>query len=61
MIFDPAFKWLRCLFLIPVLISDCSPVQGRMAGVSISVYEFDIVVRGQHVYKSVGLHLLTSV
>ena len=33
-------------------ISYCSPVQGRMAGASTSVYEFDNVVRSQHVYKS---------
>ena len=31
-----------------------------MAGASISVYEFDIVVRGQHVYKSVGFHSLCA-
>ena len=37
---------------IPVFISYYSPVQGRMAGASISAYEFDSVVRGQHVYKS---------
>ena len=36
----------------PVFISYCSPVQGRMAGASISVYEFDNVVKDQHVYKS---------
>ena len=33
-------------------ISYCSPVQGRMAGASTSVYKFNNVVRGQHVYKS---------
>ena len=38
---------------IPAFISYCSPIQGRMAGASTSVYEFDNVVRGQHVYKSV--------
>ena len=36
----------------PVFISYCSPVQGRMAGTSTSVYKFDNVVRGQHIYKS---------
>ena len=36
----------------PVFISYCSPVQGRMAGASTSVCEFDNVVRGQYVYKS---------
>ena len=35
-----------------VFISYCSPVQGRMAGASISVYEFNSMVRGQYVYKS---------
>ena len=37
----------------PASISYWSLVQGRMAGASISVYEFDNVVRGQHVYKGV--------
>ena len=41
----------------PALISYCLPVQGRMAGASTSVYEFDNVVRGQHVYKSVWTSL----
>ena len=38
----------------PAFISYCSPVQGRthMAGASTSVYEFDNVVRGQHIYKN---------
>ena len=36
----------------PAFISYCSPVQGRMAGASTSVYEFDNMVRGQHAYKS---------
>ena len=36
----------------PGFISYCSPVQGRMAGASTSVYKFDNVVRGQHVHKS---------
>ena len=36
----------------PAFISYCSPVQGRMAGASTSVYEFDNVVKDQHVYKS---------
>ena len=39
------------------LISYCSPVQGRKAGASTSVYEFDSVVRGQDVYKSVWTSL----
>ena len=38
-------------------ISYCSP---RMAGASTSVYEFDNVVRGQHIYKMHGLHSLTK-
>ena len=29
----------------------CSPVQGRMVSASTSVYEFDSMVRGKHVYK----------
>ena len=33
-------------------ISYWSPVQGRITGASISVYEFDSMIRGQHVYKS---------
>ena len=33
-------------------ISYCSPVQGRMASASTSVYEFDNVARGQHIYKN---------
>ena len=41
-----------------VLISYCSPVQGRMAGVSTSVYEFDSLVRGQDVYKSAWTSLI---
>ena len=32
-------------------VSYCSPVHGRMAGANTSVYEFDGVVRGQHIYK----------
>ena len=36
----------------PAFISYSSPVQGRMAGASTSVYKFDNVVKGQHVYKS---------
>ena len=27
-------------------------VQGRVAGASTSAYEFDSMVRGQHIYKS---------
>ena len=48
---SPASIWT------PVLISYCSPVQGRMTGASTSVYEFDIMVRGQHFYKSVWTSL----
>ena len=36
----------------PAFISYCSPVQNAMAGASTSVYKFNSVVRGQHVYKS---------
>ena len=35
-----------------VFISYCSPVQCRMVGASTSVYEFDSVVKGKHIYKS---------
>ena len=35
----------------------CSPVQGRMAGASTSIYKFDSVFRGQHIYKSVWTSL----
>ena len=38
-------------------ISYCSPAQGRMAGASISVYEFNSVIRGQNVCKSVQTSL----
>ena len=38
---------------IPMFIFYCSPVHGRIAGVSNTVYEFDIVIKGQHIYKSV--------
>ena len=41
----------------PKLISYYSPVQGRMAGASTSVYKFGSMVRGQHVYKSVWISL----
>ena len=41
----------------PGVYSYCLPVQGRMAGTSISVAEFDSVIRGQHVYKSVWIPL----
>ena len=44
---SPASIWTLAL------ICYCSPVQGGMAGTSTSVYEFDSVVRGQHIYKSV--------
>ena len=40
-----------------VFISYCSPVKGRMVGASIGVYEFDSMVRGQHVHKSVWIPL----
>ena len=40
------------VYLTPVLISYCSPAQGRMVGASTTVYEFDSMVKGQHVYKS---------
>ena len=42
----------------PAFISYCSPVQGRMAGASTSDYEFDNVVRGQHIYKSAWTPLI---
>ena len=45
------------VYLNPALISYCSPVQVRMAGASTSVYEFDSMVRGQHIYKSVWTSL----
>ena len=41
------------MYLNPALISHCSSVQGRMAGASTNVYEFDSMVRSQHVHKSV--------
>ena len=43
--------------LNPVLISYYSAVQDKMAGANTSVYEFDSVVRGQHVHKSVWTSL----
>ena len=36
----------------PAFIHCCSPGQGRMAGASTSVNEFDGMVTGQHVYIS---------
>ena len=33
-------------------ISSCSTVHGRIADASISVDEFDSMIRGQHIYKS---------
>ena len=48
---SPASIWT------PVLISYYSPVQGRMTGASTSVYEFDSMVRGLHVCKSVWTSL----
>ena len=41
----------------PAFISYCPPVQGRVAGASTSVYEFDSAVRGQHVYKNAWIPL----
>ena len=41
----------------PALISYCSPVQGKKAGASTSVYDFDSMVRGEDVYKSVWTSL----
>ena len=38
---------------IQVFISYCSPVRDRMAGANTGAYEFDSVVRGLHVYKTV--------
>ena len=40
-----------------VFISHCSPVQGRMAGASISVCKFDSVVKGQQGYKTASTPL----
>ena len=34
-----------------------SPIHGRMADASTRVYEFDIVLRGQDVYKSAWIPL----
>ena len=45
----------------PAFIFHCSPVQGRMAGASTSVYEFHNVVRGQHVYKSAWIPLTDKI
>ena len=54
--FDLAFKWIRRLFkpwsLFPVV-----HLQGRMAGASTSIYEFDSVVKGQYVYKKAQTQL----
>ena len=36
-------------------ISYCSPIQDRIASASISVYEFDSMARGQHIYKCVWI------
>ena len=44
---SPASIWILALIFY------CSPVQGSMAGASTSIYEFDNMVRGQHIYKSV--------
>ena len=41
-------------------ISYCSTVQGRMAGASTIVYEFDSVVEGNTFMKAYGLHSLTK-
>ena len=48
---SPASIWTLAL------ISCCSPVQGGKAGASTSVYEFDSMVRGQVIYKSVWTSL----
>ena len=37
----------------PAFLSYCLPIQGRKARASTSVYEFDGVVIGQHIYKHV--------
>ena len=37
----------------PALIFSCSPVQGRKGYASTSVYEFNSMVIGEHVYKHV--------
>ena len=42
-------------------ISYCSPVKGRMAGDSTSVYRFDNIVRGQYVYKSAWTPLIDRI
>ena len=60
MIFDPVCKRVWRLFkprhLFPIV--HLSRVESfRMADASTSVYEFDNVVRGQHVYKSVWTSL----
>ena len=51
-----SYKWLFdwhlnefSVYLDPGIISYCSSVQGRMAGGSTGVYEFDSVVRCQHI------------
>ena len=49
----PSMIHLMASIWTPALISCCSPVQGRMAVTSTTVYEFGNVVRSQHVYKSV--------
>ena len=48
---SPASIWT------PALISYCLPVHGKMADSNTSVYEFDSVVIGQHIYKSVWTSL----
>ena len=46
-----------------VFISYCSAVKGRMADDSTSVYRFDNIVRGQHIYKSAWtpLHVIDRI
>ena len=41
------------VYSVPAFISYCSPVQSRKTCVSASIYEFDSVAIGQHVYKRV--------
>ena len=54
-----SYKWFltwrlneSSVYSNPGIISYCSPDQARMAGASTSVYKFDNVAIGQHIYKS---------
>ena len=38
---------------ILAFISSCSPVQDRMVGASNTIYEFNSVIRGHHINKSI--------